>query len=523
MIASAAGGDSPDPGLEPRAGPVILQHMDRRKFVQLAAAGTGATLAGLKWLHATDAPAAGPTAATAPKGATIALPISIAALATRDLDAMFDDMRSRAGVNVLFPFIYSHEPHRGGLPEKGFHGGNFAMPHLEYYHDTPLTLADMRAPEFGGVDVLARAIPVAQKHGIRVFCFLLEDNARPPLVPNWQALYEIDHHGRRADRHPGGPCYNNPQYQNFVLGLVEDYARSYAIGGIMWGSERQSGLLNALGLSQSPRQDPGRATCFCEFCAKKGRERGIDVERARAGFAAVEKFILASRAGERPRDGYFTAFWRILLNHPEALAWANLWVTSRHEFQASIYRRVKSINPGLLVGWHVWHNLSFSSFQRAEEDFAGMIAYSDFLRPAIYNNVAGARFLSFVDGAHQGVFGDLTSESILELLCQQQNYPHEARFDQLAAAGLSTDYVERETRRAVDDVAGSATQIWPGIDIDVPLVPGMKPLTPEAVGLAVTAAFRGKAHGIILSRNYVEMRPENLSGAGDALRRLGLI
>lgn len=51
----------------------------------------------------------------------------------------------------------------------------------------------------------------------------------------------------------------------------------------------------------------------------------------------------------------------------------------------------------------------------------------------------------------------------------------------------------------------------------------MKPLTPEAVGLAVTAAFRGQAQGIILSRNYVEMRPENLSGAGNALRRLGII
>jgi hypothetical protein len=152
-----------------------------------------------------------------------------------------------------------------------------------------------------------------------------------------------------------------------------------------------------------------------------------------------------------------------------------------------------------------------------------MTAYSDFLRPAIYNNVAGARFLNFVEGAHQGVFGDLSPEATLELLYHQQDYPNEAHYDQLAAAGLSTDYVERETRRAVDDVAGSATQIWPGVDIDVPLVPGMTPLTPEAVGRAVTATFRGNAHGIILSRNYVEIRPENLSGAGEALRRLGII
>ena len=36
---------------------------------------------------------------------------------------------------------------------------------MEFYKDTPLTLADMTAPEFGGVDVLERVIPVAKKHG----------------------------------------------------------------------------------------------------------------------------------------------------------------------------------------------------------------------------------------------------------------------------------------------------------------------------------------------------------------------
>jgi hypothetical protein len=35
--------------------------------------------------------------------------------------------------------------------------------------------------------------------------------------------------------------------------------------------------------------------------------------------------------------------------------------------------------------------------------------------------------------------------------------------------------------------------------------------------------FKGGATGIILSRNYTEMKPENLSGAGGALRELGLI
>lgn len=493
--------------------------MNRRTFLKLGVVGTGAAWVGMEPLAAEDAH---PPAESKTNPTLVGLPICVAPLAQRELDPLFEDMRERAGVNALFPFIYSHEPHRAGVPARGFHGGNYATPHPQYYRDTPLTVADLRAPEFGDVDVLARVIPVARRHGIRTFCFLLEDNALPAAVPHWESLYEVDHHGRRTNGHPGGPCFNNPSYQNFTLGLVEDYARSYDIGGIMWGSERQSGLLNTLDLSQSRGQNPGRTTCFCEFCQKKGRDRGIDVERARQGFDAVENFARAGRAGQRPRDGFFTACWRLLLKYPEVLAWENLWVESRHEFQAALYRKVKSINPALPVGWHVWQNVTFSPFQRAEEDYAVLAGFADFLRPALYNNVAGGRFLSFVQGAGHSVFGDLPSEQTLDMLYRQLNYD-EAPHDKLAAAGFSAGYVERETRRAVAGATGHPVQVWPGVDIDVPTSPGEGHCTPESVGQAVKAAFKGGAQGIILSRNYVEMKPENLSGAGAALRELGVI
>ena len=489
--------------------------MNRRKFLQLGVVGTGAVMAGIEPLRGEPA---GSKSAT-----TVAMPISIAPLAQNDLDAMFADMRESAGVNALFPFMYSHEAHRAGVPPSDtFHGGNYAQPHMQYYKDTPLTLQDMRAPEFGNVDILERVIPVAKKHGIRVFCFLLEDNTLPDLVPNWQSLYEVDHHGRPTKGHPGGPCFNNPAYLAFTLGLVEDYARSYDIGGVMWGSERQSGFLNTLSLSQSSGADPGRTTCFCEFCQKKGRARGIDVERARAGFDEAEKFLRAGRAGQKPRDGYFATFWRLLMKYPEVLAWENLWVTSRHAFQASIYQRIKSVNPALQVGWHVWQNVSFSPFQRAEENLTDLSGCSDFIRPALYNNVAGGRFKSFVKGAHESVLGDLAPENASDVLLHQLGY-NEAPYDQLAATGFSAGYVERETRRSVESVAGNPVQIWPGVDIDVPVEKGESHCTPESVASAVKAAFAGGAKGIILSRNYTEMKPENLSAAGGALRELGVI
>jgi hypothetical protein len=493
--------------------------MNRRDFIKLSAVGAGAALAGVEPLPGED------TSTTSKSTATmVGMPISIAPLAQRELDPIFEDMRKRAGVNALFPFIYSNEPHRAGVPSTPhFHGGNYAVPNMQYYKGIPLTFQDMRAPEFGGTDVLARVIPIARRHGIRVFGFVLEDNQLPSLVaPHWEPLYEVDHHGNRTTGHPGGPCFNNPLYQAFALGLVEDYARSYDLGGIMWGSERQSGLLNTLSLSQSSGTDVSRTTCFCEFCRKKGRDRGIDVERARLGYGEAEKFIQNSRTGGSPRDGYFTEFWRLLMKYPEALAWENLWVTSRHEFKAELYHRLKSVNPSLLFGWHIWQNMSFSPFQRAEEDYSVLAENCDFLRPALYNNAAGARFLSFVKGANESIFGDLPPDETLSVLYHQLNY-NEAPYDKLLAAGLSAEYVERETRRAVEGVAGHPVQIWPGVDIDVPVEPGEGHCTPESVGRAVKAVFKGGAGGIILSRNYTEMKPANLSGAGDALRELGVI
>jgi DhnA family fructose-bisphosphate aldolase class Ia len=57
----------------------------------------------------------------------------------------------------------------------------------------------------------------------------------------------------------------------------------------------------------------------------------------------------------------------------------------------------------------------------------------------------------------------------------------------------------------------------------VPVAAGASHCTPEGVQAAVKAVFHAGAQGIILSRNYTEMKPENLAAAGAALRELGVI
>jgi hypothetical protein len=92
----------------------------------------------------------------------------------------------------------------------------------------------------------------------------------------------------------------------------------------------------------------------------------------------------------------------------------------------------------------------------------------------------------------------------------------------LSAAGLSADYVARETKRAVAGVRGEIA-IYPGIDIDIPTDQGEKKTQPSDVRAAVKAALTSGAAGVILSRKYSEMKLANLAAAGEALKDLGIV
>jgi hypothetical protein len=80
--------------------------------------------------------------------------------------------------------------------------------------------------------------------------------------------------------------------------------------------------------------------------------------------------------------------------------------------------------------------------------------------------------------------------------------------------------VYREAKRAREALNGTETQLWPGIDIDIPTAPDHSKSSPDGTRDAVLAAFRGGADGVILSRKYSEMKLANLKGAGAAVRNL---
>jgi len=101
------------------------------------------------------------------------------------------------------------------------------------------------------------------------------------------------------------------------------------------------------------------------------------------------------------------------------------------------------------------------------------------------------------------------------------NY-EEAPHAQLPTAGLSADYVARETKRVIADVNGEIA-VYPGIDVGVPVRAGERQITPDDVRAAVKAAFGAGAPGVVLSRKYSEMKLASLAGAGRGVREAGVL
>jgi len=467
---------------------------------------------------------------------TIGIQVGAVSFVDEGIEAVLDRFQRDADINALFIATFTYGRGIAGrqvpgqpLPDHGkqeydteFHGGNFARTHDNYYAHT--SLKRIEAPDHPGFDVLANVLPQAQSRRMKVFCWY-EDVFRRDLE-GIDRLQEVTLSGKKAIT----LCFHNPEVQAFWQALTEDYAHSYPVDGLMWGSERQGPFGNAIGtMHGGARTNPLEVTCFCDFCKREGKSRGIDLQRAIEGYEKLAALVQESRAGNRPTDGYFVSYWRLLMKYPEILAWEKLWNDGQQSTYANIYQLAKSIRREIAVGWHIWHNNSFSPFYRAEQNYAEFRKYSDFLKVVMYNNCGGPRLASYANAMSRTMLGDFSPEEVLGLTYKVQNYQG-ANLAELPRKGLPADYVARETRRAVTGVSthpgesasaadsAGTPKIWPGIDIDIPTARDEKKTEPQDVRDAVRAALGAGADGVILSRKYSEMRLANLRAAGEALR-----
>jgi hypothetical protein len=521
-------------------------NVSRREFVKAASLTATAISAGLALTPASGVAAEAQGQAQgqgAPATTMIGFQAEVSYLLEYGIARFLDDVQTRASVNTLMLHGNPFEASWAGMDKASNALGNFATAHPQYYRDIGMKVQGLSAGDFNLPDAMVKITAETKKRGIRIIPWMEEDNRPRPQIKGMDELYEVDLYGRRTVGHPGGPCLNNPYFRNLIAAQVEDFIRSYEVDGLQRGSERQGPLGNALGAwHHGAKSDPGHTSCFCEYCAAKAAKQGIDFERVKMAYLALEPYVRDGRAGKRPLDGYYVEFWRILLRHPELLVWETFWSDSMREMQREFSARAKAIKPGIPIGYHIWQNISFNPMYRAEQDYRPYTEFADFLKPAIYDNPAGERMTSFVDSLTQNVFGDLSKQQMLDFEYSVMDFKKEKPYAEIIGRTeaeyqaqlkeqpingtprgpferFSSDYVYSETKRAVDGVAGSKTRICTGLGIDVQL----KNSTPESVRDAVEAVFRAGGNGLVISTSHAAMAPENLSAVGATLRELKLV
>jgi hypothetical protein len=456
----------------------------------------------------------------------VAIQVGARSFVDEGVDKCLDTLQEKGGVNVLMSTVFTYGRGLAGrqvpgrpLPDHGVqeydevHGGSYTRVHPEFYADS--VIKDIRAPELGDFDILADVTPKAKARGMQTYC-LFEEAYNPRLIPNFEKIAEVDVYGRTGR----STCLNNPYARTFLVSMVEDWFKSNDLDGLMWESERQGPLNNTLGMNFSGAGPRREIYCFCSYCREKGREQGIDVERARQGYMALDRWVGHTLSDPRANDGTFVTWWRLMLEYPEILAWEKFWFHSQEEVYGLIYGTAKGIKPSAQVGWHIMHYVTLSPFYRAEQDYSRLAHMADFLKPCPYNNCAGPRFARYIRNVQATLFRDLTPEQVLELHYKILGNQGEPSLDQLPTAGLSANYVAAETKRAMAAVQNSIP-IYPGIDIDIPTAMNEKQTQPSDVKAAVLAALNAGAPGVVLSRKYAEMKLTNLAAAGEALREFG--
>ncbi|HZP06192.1 MAG TPA: hypothetical protein VFB43_14925 [Terracidiphilus sp.] len=502
----------------------MTSDFSRRRFVEfLTALSAGAALgvkAQTRQARRQPVPAS-QRSATRNRKNLVATQVKAYAWQDEGIDKLLDNLQEKGNVNTVFAFTFLSEPTdvsgRIPLPDHGTYskadpeiGGAFYDYDLKYFAGT--TLKEFHAKN--KFNVISEVGPKMKARGMDFFAWDYNNtNANMMrLIPGFTEVAEIDVYGKRTD----SACWNHPNYRAQLTGRIESYLLQYPdqVAGIIWGCERMGPLDNMIG--------GGWATtgisCFCPYCCAKGRERGISVDRAKSGFIELDQLFQAARNEQRPPDGYFVTFWRILLEYPEVLAWHTLWNDSYHEIRAELYGTAKAIAPEKPFGFHIVQNITFSPFYSAADNYAKIQHYTDFVKIATYNNAGGGRMASFINRLCSTIFADAKPQDLTPFYYKIMNFD-EKPYDELSAAGLSVDYIARETKRAIADT-GHSVQIYPSVDINVPIQSGWKQTTPEGVKAEVEASFDAGADGIVLSREYTEMWLANLAAAGDATRAI---
>lgn len=450
------------------------------------------------------------------------------------MEYVLDFLKNEAAINTLM--FYSHTyygaesrplrvmAHDHGKPPRDFMNSNltrvWVKHHDKYFKDTVLRHHQPDSSyEYHNKDIFNEILKPARQRDMKVFIRLLEASAGngKKYVKNYDQVLTENIFGKEGY----GPCWNNPDYRNWVYGTAEDIFSNYELDGIQYGAERTGPISRLLFNGDIP-------TCFCEHCVARNKSKGIDPARAREGYTKLYNFIKKVEAGEHDKtDTVMVNVLRHLQEYPEILGWNYQWFQADEEIQKEIYLRIKKQQPEAVVGRHIDHQRSsWDIFYRSAITYGEMAEYADFIKPILYHDIYGPRLRHWViDRYVDRVLNDMDAYQALDLFYTWLGYSKEAQIelDDLERVGMGPEYVYDETKRCVNSVNGKA-KVIAGIGIDVPwhAPGGMQPYhsDPERLEMSVFKAMEAGADGLLASRDYDEMRHSSLKAFGQAVRRV---
>jgi hypothetical protein len=374
--------------------------------------------------------------------------------------------------------------------------------------------------EYAGKDLFAELEPLCERRGMKLMGRILEPRGvnYTNVIQNFSEALVVDIHGQRG----ANACWNNPDYRAFWQTTVADAFRNNPLEGFMVGAERTGPLYRLIQSGEPP-------SCFCRHCRQRMSNHHVDEQRLRDGYAALSDWILAMRRDpRRPADGALITFLRLVMRHPEVLVWERQWALSLEEAIASLAGAVKSVHPDALVGRHIDHQqTTWDLFYRAAVTYGEMAETVDFLKPVVYHDIAAPRVRQwFIGEFGKSLFADLSQPQALDLYYAVFGLDprKEPALEAMLHGGFSPDYIYRETKRCVDGVAGR-TLVYPGIGFDIPFhrpdaPPRPHPSDPAVLAEATRKAFEAGAKGIVVCREYQEMRMPNLRAIGQAIAEI---
>ena len=446
----------------------------------------------------------------------IGTPVLPEVLYERGIEECLDAMQDLAGINTVMTFTHDHvfrQYNKNYAPKTDKEGNAltnvWVKTNAEYYSEPGLQGKDMNTM-YADRDILDELEEAARPRNMKVYGRILEPYVITGVIPGFESFAEIDANGEKGRN----VCYNHPEYMAYWDSVIKDLVRTHpAMDGFKFGQERGGPILSSMG-----KRSPG--TCFCEHCLKLAEKRDINIERARKGLIAIQEFGNKINAGEKPVDGNFVTFLRILATYPDVMAWEQFWMDSREAQRKRMYKLIKKLNEKVQVGWHICHGMTWDLITRATWDYSKMGPYSDWLSVAVYFDSMGRRSMGHYDKNYKDIlFGDADEKYSYPMYLSMLGYDPETEppLEQHRQhdTSFSSDYVYRECLRAVKAVNGSAlVYSRPGFDM-----PGYEcNVTPEEVYQSVVKSLDAGVDGLWCGREWDELRPENAAAFGNAVK-----